>query len=232
MDDKQQTYRRLVEEYGDWDQFANNVETQRRLRIVFDRLLGNVPLDGVSFLDAGSGGGHFSAEAEKRGAKVTALDVSETLLNGVRRRAGGRVECVVGSVEALPFSDGAFDVVLSTEVIEHVRDPMKALMELGRVVRPGGVLVVTTPVKLWQPIVRFASGVGVRKYQGYENFLWPRQLRRCLEEMGFGVDELFGFNILPLFHPAFVGILQLTDHFGSLMPWGFVNVAVRGRKMR
>jgi SAM-dependent methyltransferase len=52
---------------------------------------------------------------------------------------------VVGSVEALPFADASFDVVLSTQVLEHVPEPDRALAESVRVLRPGGRIILTVP---------------------------------------------------------------------------------------
>ena len=51
---------------------------------------------------------------------------------------------VVADAEALPFGPGVFDMVLSTEMLEHVRNPERAVAEMGRVLRPGGRLVLTT----------------------------------------------------------------------------------------
>ena len=52
---------------------------------------------------------------------------------------------VHGSADALPFEDGSFDTVLCTQVIEHVRTPNAVIAECARVLRPGGVLIVTAP---------------------------------------------------------------------------------------
>src|SRR5206468_11740619 len=78
-------YDRMVES-GDWDDVANVYETSRRTELVFGRLLADVPLEGARFLDAGSGGGHFSALAERRGARVVSVDMGLNLLKGVARR--------------------------------------------------------------------------------------------------------------------------------------------------
>jgi len=52
---------------------------------------------------------------------------------------------VIGSVSALPFDDASFDTVISTQVIEHVPEPHVMLREIARVLRPGGVVLVTAP---------------------------------------------------------------------------------------
>src|SRR5688572_19595452 len=82
-------YDRMVQS-GDWDDVANVYETSRRVELVFGRLLEGVPLEGARFLDAGSGGGHFSAMAAQRGARVTSMDMGLNLLACVARRCDSR----------------------------------------------------------------------------------------------------------------------------------------------
>src|SRR5689334_4238900 len=158
-------YDRMVAS-GDWDDVANVYETARRVELVFGRLLADVPLQGARFLDAGSGGGHFSAMAAQRGARVFSMDMGLNLLACVATR---------GEV---------FAAVLSTEVLEHTPDPLEGLAELVRVVRPGGRLILTTPGRLWQPVVRAASALHLRPYQGRENFLWANAARGAVEGAG------------------------------------------------
>lgn len=62
---------------------------------------------------------------------------------GVDMRAGRGVD-VVGSADALPFPVASFDVVVSTEMLEHDPSPWRSLNEMGRVLRPGGHLLITT----------------------------------------------------------------------------------------
>lgn len=86
-----------------------------------------------------------------RGARVTGIDVDDEVLDAARLRASChgadvRFERAVG--EALPFADARFDVVTFIDVIEHVEDPRRAVRELARVLRPGGVLYLFGPNRL------------------------------------------------------------------------------------
>ena len=89
---------------------------------------------------------------------------------------------------------------------------------------------MTTPSRLWQPVVRLASRVGVRPYQGHENFLWPAQARAVLEASDVRIERLVGFNLLPLFRPVFDGVLRALDRAGAALPWVYVNFGLRGMK--
>ena len=72
---------------------------------------------------------------------VIALDPSEPMLReGLRRAAGRPIAFVLGRAEDLPFADGAFDALTVTYLLRYVDDPRATLVELARVVRPGGVV--------------------------------------------------------------------------------------------
>src|SRR5947209_5469031 len=60
-----------------------------------------------------------------------------------------RARCVGGDATAMPFDDGSFDRVIAAEVLEHVPADQRALAEIARVLRPGGMLAVTVPA--WLP---------------------------------------------------------------------------------
>ncbi|MBI2589457.1 methyltransferase domain-containing protein [Candidatus Berkelbacteria bacterium] len=99
------------------------------------------PISGQTVLDAGCAKGKFVARLEAEGAKAIGIDLSPALLAAARAR-GLRARFLEGSVTALPFEDESFDAVICIEVLEHVPELERALKELGRVLRPGGSLVV------------------------------------------------------------------------------------------
>lgn len=214
-----------------WDEFANEYETARRLTLIFEELIDVSELTGSLLLDAGSGGGHFSQAAESLGAKVVSMDVGLNLLQQVGKKCNSKK--VTGSVIDLPFKKDNFDVVLSTEVIEHTPDPMRAIQQLGAVVKPGGLLVITVPCRLWNPVVNLATIFKLRPYEGHENFLWPGELKNTLEEKGFEIEMLFGFNFCPFFNEKIDVLFDFFDKaYGKSMPWLMLNLAVRARKRR
>ncbi|MBA3364115.1 MAG: class I SAM-dependent methyltransferase [Actinobacteria bacterium] len=83
-------------------------------------------------------------------ASSTFIDASAHALNRLAAR-GGRT---VPAGETLPFPDGSFDAVLAFEVLEHVDDDTGLIHEIARVSRPGGMLIMSTPVhaSMWSPL--------------------------------------------------------------------------------
>ncbi len=123
------------------------------LTIRFDRL---GLRSGDLLLDAGAGFGRHAFEAARRGARVVALDYAADEVIGTQATFAAMVmageidesRCagvLRGDATALPFPDGRFDKVITSEVLEHIPDDVGALAELARVLKPGGVLAATVP---------------------------------------------------------------------------------------
>jgi ubiquinone/menaquinone biosynthesis C-methylase UbiE len=96
---------------------------------------------GDRVLDVAAGNGNASLAAARRGCDVVASDYVQALLDGAAARAaseGLRIDCRQADAEALPFDDGAFDVVLSTFGVMFTPDQEQAAAELQRVCREGG----------------------------------------------------------------------------------------------
>jgi SAM-dependent methyltransferase len=151
------------------------------LTVDFERL-GVGP--GTRVLDLGCGMGRHAHEALRRGATVTAADLDRKALRHVGAVASAMVEAgevtpggslVVSPANALKlrFPDASFDVVIVSEVLEHIPEDQAAIAEIHRVLRPGGVAAVTVPRYLpeavcWLLSTEYHSNPGghVRIYQG------------------------------------------------------------------
>ncbi|NJC73186.1 methyltransferase domain-containing protein [Planosporangium thailandense] len=103
---------------------------------------------GMRLLDVGSGPGTITVDLAALVApgRVTALEVTAEALGLTRAEAAARrqsnVEFATGDVHALPFPDDTFDAVHAHQVLQHVGDPVRALREMRRVCRPGGIVTV------------------------------------------------------------------------------------------
>lgn len=103
---------------------------------------------GLRVLDVSSGRGTQSLlYAEEYGVDVTGLDLADDMIATARQRAAGspaseRVRFVQGDSQALPFDDGAFDVVINECAVGIPDDSQAVVNEMARVVRPGGSVVI------------------------------------------------------------------------------------------
>jgi ubiquinone/menaquinone biosynthesis C-methylase UbiE len=96
--------------------------------------------DGQHVLDVGCGTGVLAraALAAGKSVKVTGVDPVESFIAFARRESDPRAEFRLGSVEALPFPDGAFDAALGLLVLQEFDDPDRSIGEMARVTRPYG----------------------------------------------------------------------------------------------
>lgn len=206
-------------------------DIQRRLEIVFDELLDDAALHGRRVLDAGCGYGAFSRMARKRGARVVSCDIARNLV--FRASTTASSHGVVGDACALGFRNEAFATIISSEMVEHVERPLDAVKELARILEPGGLLLITTPNRPWQGIVRLASRLGLRPFHGLENFLWRSELKAACTTCDLQVLRHIGFHAWP-FQLGFPGLSRWVDRRLGGGPWAklMINQAVLARKPR
>jgi SAM-dependent methyltransferase len=125
------------------------------LTVDFDRL----PVGpGDRVLDMGCGGGRHAFALYRRGADVVALDLDEAELKDVAGMfaalapevaSAAKAQAIRGSAYQLPFADATFDKVVAAEILEHLPEDTRAMRELARVLKPGGLIAVTVP--RWGP---------------------------------------------------------------------------------
>ncbi|MGH9448536.1 MAG: class I SAM-dependent methyltransferase, partial [Terriglobia bacterium] len=101
---------------------------------------------GCNVLEVAPGPGFFAIELVKLGDfKVTGLDVSKTLVaiaTENARNAGLKIDFRLGSASAMPFADESFDFIYCSAAFKNFSEPVKALDEMHRVLRPGAVAVI------------------------------------------------------------------------------------------
>ncbi len=113
-------------------------------RELFRQLLAGRVQPGTTALDVGCGTGETMAVLRELGAgRVAGTDLSDDALAYARHHPQGSV--LAATAEQLPFADGCADLLVSSDVLEHLDDDRVALREYRRVLRPGGLLLVTVP---------------------------------------------------------------------------------------
>ncbi len=211
----------------DFDSKMNMYDTNKRLDVFYNELL-TEDISNKDVLDAGCGTGWFSKAAAERGANVTSMDLGEGLLQQVSIKC--KSNRVVGSILNIPFSDNTFDYIVSSEVIEHIPQPLDAIDELYRVLKPGGKLVLSTPNKVWYFSIWIANALKLRPYQGLENWVSRSQLKNKLKETGFQIDEFPGIHLFPFVHKLTYPILNYFHKFNKTLAPVMLNMAVKCTK--
>ncbi len=141
-------------------------------------------------LDLGCGRGrHVHGLAARKNIRAVGLDLSfedvlATRTGIVPPGHAQPFDLCVGDVRRLPFGDGAFDVVICAEVLEHIRDYRVALGEIGRVLKPGGRLAVSVP-RYWPEWLCWRLNAGYHNAPGgHVRIFRARALTRDIEARG------------------------------------------------
>jgi 2-polyprenyl-3-methyl-5-hydroxy-6-metoxy-1,4-benzoquinol methylase len=187
----------------------------RKFERISEVLLGHLPCR--SFLDAGCGDGRYFTvvAATPPRERLAGCDISERILATAQAsaaRVGLKPQLVRANLESLPFEEEAFDLVLCTQVLEHVLDPSAAVHELARVLEPGGLLLLSTDHAgntvtrvLFAPRIAAVTLLGVRGRRDPVKFPERRfriaELERVVSEAGLLVESLetFRFSAPPPF---------------------------------
>jgi SAM-dependent methyltransferase len=225
---KERFYNTIAEEF---DSLVYPYDTRRRLEVIYDDFLGNFDLKGKCILDGGCGSGWFTKKGIERGAKVISLDIAENLVKVTKRKTS--TACgVVGSLLHLPFNDDSFDLVVSSDVIEHTDDPLRSTEELIRVTKEGGFLCITVPNRsFWYFSVVVANKLRIRPYRGNENWVHYRAYERYLSRQGCEILSYKGIHLFPFVVPWLNPILARLDKIAE-EKWGpiMVNIAAFMKK--
>jgi SAM-dependent methyltransferase len=117
----------------------------RRHEVVYQQLAPRCA--GLEVLEAGCGEGYGADLISRVARRVIALDYDKTTVAHVRARYP-RVEVMHGNLAELPLADASVDVVVNFQVIEHLWDQTQFVRECARVLRPSGLLMVSTPNRI------------------------------------------------------------------------------------
>jgi ubiquinone/menaquinone biosynthesis C-methylase UbiE len=134
--------------HGQWQSDYLNLDMDRFYDLAFSNILDVLQARrGARILDAGCGYCYHTIRLARGGARITAVDFSNVALAAAERNIADaglrdRVELQRADLTALSFADNTFDFVVSWGVIMHIPDIENALLELARVLKPGGVLVL------------------------------------------------------------------------------------------
>ncbi|MBX3503468.1 MAG: bifunctional 2-polyprenyl-6-hydroxyphenol methylase/3-demethylubiquinol 3-O-methyltransferase UbiG [Alphaproteobacteria bacterium] len=215
-------FSRIAEEW--WDEGGKFAPLHRlnpaRIGFIRDRVAGHFgrdpldfgekgtgPLHGLRILDIGCGGGLVCEPMARLGAEVTGIDASERNVGVARlhaERMGLAVDYRAGTAEMLRDEGRQYDVVLALEIVEHVADVDLFIACCAALVKPGGVLILST---LNRTTKAFALAIIGAEYvmrwlprgtHDWRKFLKPSEVARGLRAAGLSVEELAGIVYSPI----------------------------------
>lgn len=162
---------------------------RERLKRALAAICRNVP-EGGAVLDLGSGCGLGAATLSELGYRVTAVEMVPEILAEARRRHGDQVTWVEQPFDLKSASTGSFDVVLSLGFLEYQERAGKELVRMRRMLKPGGILILSVPNTL---ATRFGFGLSRALFRWNKepeqipirHSFTPERLQRCLGMAGF-----------------------------------------------
>ncbi len=160
------------------------------------------PLEGKRVLDVGCGAGLLAEPLARPGAKVTAVDPAEELIEAAREHAAGQGLAVDYRAAAVEEVAGKFDLVTAMEVIEHTADPEQFLRSLAARLAGNGLMILSTPNSTgWSKLVTVTLGEGLgfvpKGTHDFDKFIGPDRMRSLLESAGLHCLDFEGIAWTP-----------------------------------
>jgi 2-polyprenyl-3-methyl-5-hydroxy-6-metoxy-1,4-benzoquinol methylase len=185
---------------------------------------------GAKLLDAPCGDGEVSVELAKLGFEVSAVDMVDELLPEARAALGGRFR-IADMTRPLPWPDAGFDLILCVEGIEHLEDAFAFLREMYRLLKPGGILILSTPniISLRSRVRFFGSGFyncdprpldeSARHPMHHIGLRTFPELRYLLHTSGFQITDIGATHTKPI-----------TYAYSVFVPWMWLYTRIAFRK--
>jgi 2-polyprenyl-3-methyl-5-hydroxy-6-metoxy-1,4-benzoquinol methylase len=145
-----------------------------------------------TLIDVGCGKGWFLIEARKRGWKVYGTEFSD---EAIRICTAAGIEMTKGDLRADAFEGLQFDVVFSSEVIEHVNNPRTQFQQMFAILRPGGLLYLTTPNFNCYLRFKFKADYNIIEYPEHLGYFTKSTLNFALKATGFVKRKLLTTGI-------------------------------------
>ena len=186
-----------------WEDVDREYEDQAD-RMAIRKLL---PKRMEKFADIGGGYGRLANEYLKRARKVVIFDYSKSELEQAKETFGDKIETRAGDIYELPFKDGELDGLMMVRVTHHLKYMDKAIAELYRVLKPGGVAVIEVANKRTLPkMARFITGRSkvnpfdkkVANYKeiskgGFYNY-HPKYVEEIFAKIGFKTERVLSVS--------------------------------------
>jgi ubiquinone/menaquinone biosynthesis C-methylase UbiE len=157
-----------------------------------DAVAGRAPKGGF-VLEVAPGPGYLSIELAKMGYAVTGVELSQDFVEIEKRNAaeaGVRVNFLQGNAAALPLSEGQFDFIICTAAFKNFKEPVTALLEMHRVLKPGGTALI---IDMSHNITKDDIHAETASMKGFDKWFVKLSFRTFLSKSAYTKQEFEGF---------------------------------------
>lgn len=163
---------------------SNNIDDSWRIKETIS-LLEKYNHGGAICLEIGGGDGPLTPSLEDRFSAVVSLDFSRTFLERIQSKTK-KTLCIYGDAHFLPIADRSVDVIICSEVLEHVCIPTQLLLEIRRVLKPNGVCILSVPNEATSGFISMGENYTFAS-DSHINFFNIPALTKLLFRMGFEI---------------------------------------------
>lgn len=175
-------------------------------------------------LEAGCGNGRDFQILSKHTQKLFSIDFSPGMLRGAKLKiktiGNTSVYLATADITNLPFKDASFDLIVCSEVLEHIPRWLKAIFEFRRVLKPKGDLIISTPNKYsMYGLTRYPGRLLLGSKHAYDKWKSYPELKSALQDAGFEVTAVIGACYLPGDISYYTPFRQLVTFLLNIYYW-------------
>ena len=206
------------------EKLAPRYRLKRRGYEVIEAIKKHHPLNINAILDIGSADGLMLSRIKKEfpSAECIGLEYSGELIKTCEDK---NIKIIQGDAQNPPFQNDSFDVVCAAALIEHVENPIKMLEEAYRVLKPGGIIIITTPDPFFDKI---AQAIGHIEKDLHQETFSIKKLKNYFLKTNFKVLEAKKFMFSPIGFPFEIQIEKILRFFK--IDFILLNQLIVGRK--
>lgn len=171
-----------------------------------------------NLIDIGSGDGYFSEHAMKHGWNVYGTEFTDAKVEFSRRKG---ITMHKGVLDVKNYSPGFFDVIISIEVIEHINNPLEEIAKFRELLRPGGVVYLTTPNFNSVSKLLLGKNWNIVAYPEHLSYYTKKTLKHLFESNGFETGSIITSGV------SFSRIQQSTNEKSREGEFTFTDEKVR-----
>ncbi|MBN1348405.1 class I SAM-dependent methyltransferase [candidate division KSB1 bacterium] len=188
--DQKKYYESVAQELNLWSlDKRQNRYFQDMIR--YDNILKLIPRQRLTILDLGCGDGYLSYLMAQKGHRVTSLDLSQARLDKFRQIAEDfGITQKTGDIKHTGIDEQTFDLIVSSEVLEHIEGYEEAIIEAYRLLKPGGLFIVSVPHD--EPLKQFICPHCLKSFyrDGHVNRFNRVNLPQALAEQGLEIEKI------------------------------------------